>query len=155
MTLDQIFDHGAAAAQELFDQQGAVQPMWIAQTKDGGILPIIISNMERESKDAVIDELKRMFREHDVVRYVSILEAWALSIKTKDALPDSVRLGAPISQHPDRREIIALVAEDKSEGVLSGHFFILRPEHGKPKLSKLERMPKNSPQEGRFSGLLA
>src|SRR5262245_24092779 len=155
MTLDEIFQHGVETAQTLFAAQGEVHPMWIAQTSSGEVLPLIAPIGDRDSKDAVVGMIKAIFKQHEVVRYVSLLEAWTLELKRDRDLPLSVRLGAPISQHPERREIVALAAEDKTEGMLTGMFYILRPEHGKATLSPLKRMEKSTRHEGRFVGLLS
>jgi len=152
MTLEEIFEHGQQAAQVLFAAQGEVHPMWLAQTTTGEILPIIAPMHEREDKDSLVDGIRAIFKQKDVIRYVSLLEAWMLEMKNQP-LPASVRLGAPISQHPERREIIAIAAEDKTD-MLTGMFYILRPEHGKAQLSPFKRMEKSTRHEGRFVGLL-
>src|SRR5262245_44056460 len=153
MTLDEIFEHGARTAKDLFAAQGEVHPMWIAQTRSGEIMPIIAPISGPESKDAIIGIVKGIFKKNDVVRYVSLVEAWCLDVKD-GTFPASVRLGAPISQHPERREIIGIQAEDSKDGIVTGMFFILRPEHGKAMLSPLKRMSEGTMHAGRFVGLL-
>lgn len=151
MTLESIFDHGKDAAKHLFDMQCKINPMWIIETKNGQRVPMMVEM--NENKDEVAKAIKKALKKLKAVRYVSILEAWA--IETKDhKIPESLLLGAPVSQHPDRREVVIVQAEDKVEGSMSGMFYILRPETGKPRLSGFKENPRTERQEGRFVNLL-
>lgn len=151
MTLESIFDHGKETAKYIFDMQGDIKPMWIVETKDGDRVPMMVEITS--NKDEVAEAVKKALKKLKAVRYVSILEAWA--IETKDQkIPESLLLGAPVSQHPDRREIVAIFAQDKVEGCMSGMFYILRPEIGKPRLSGFKEYPKSDKHEGRFVNLL-
>lgn len=151
MTLEEIFDHGKDAAKHLFDMQGEVHPMWIIENKKGEIIPMMVPMIG--DKDELSVAIKKALKKLEAVRYVSIVEAWMLDIAKEKKLPESVQLGAPISQHPDRREIVAVNAEDKAGGSMSGMFYILRPEIGKPRLSNFKEIP-DTKQEGRFVNLL-
>jgi hypothetical protein len=58
------------------------------------------------------------------------------------------------SEHPDRREGLRITAEDRSGECISGHFYILRPEHGPPVLSPFHEDEEWTPMGGRLMGLL-
>jgi hypothetical protein len=146
-TLNGIFEHGRDSAKEMFNAQGYVAPMWIAIARDGTVLPIV-AQMPDE-KDDLIEAIKMIFEDKQVVRYVSILEAWM--VKAPE-IPQSHKLGASLSSHPDREEVIFITAEDKKTS-RTGVYHILRPEHGKPKLSEF-RDYSDGESEGRFSNLL-
>ena len=152
MTLQEIFDHGKEAAQHLFNVQGEIHPMWIIETKGGKIAPMIV---QMDDKDRVVKAIKKALNGLEAVRYVSILEAWMLDISKDRDLPESIKLGAPVSQHPDRREILTIYAEDKVDGSMSGYFYILRPETGKPRLSAFKEAPRSERNEGRFVNLFS
>jgi|KBSMisStandDraft_5_1062788.scaffolds.fasta_scaffold199407_3 hypothetical protein len=155
MTLEEIFNHGVKAATMLFHKQGTVMPMWIAETAEGDILPTIAKMETTEQKDSVAKELKKFFKEQNVVRYVSILEAWSIEPKGNGGVPPSLQLGASLASHPDRREIIAIQAEEVNKHELCGVLYILRPEYGEATLSPLKRSPHDALAEGRFVGLLS
>ena len=154
MTLEEIFNHGIEAAQLLFKKQGAVMPMWIAETADGMSFPIIAKMPDKDGRDELAADLKSFFKNHNVVRYVSILESWCVEVKSNGGIPRSVQLGASVSEHPDRREIVAIQAEEKNKDGLSGVFYILRPEHGEATLSPFKMSPSDAQAQGRFVGLL-
>src|SRR5512143_2492056 len=117
MTLEEIFDHGKEAARHIFDMQGEIQPMWIVETKKGEIVPMMVQITN--DKDKASEAIKRALRKLGAVRYVSMIEAWALDVGKDKKIPESIKLGAPISQHPDRREIVTINAEDKIDGAMS------------------------------------
>lgn len=151
MTLEEIFDHGKEAAKHIFDMQGNLHPMWIIENKKGEIVPMMVPMTG--DKDEISKAIKKALKKLNTVRYVSMVEAWMLDLSKDKKLPESVRLGAPLSQHPDRREIVAINAEDKDGHTMSGMFYILRPEIGKPRLSSFREVP-GSKHEGRFVNLL-
>ena len=71
---------------------------------------------------------------------------------SREDLPASIKAGASIESHPDRREVISLTGEEKGRHLM-GTMYILRPERGPAKLSKFELFDGDK-IEGRFSGLL-
>lgn len=144
--LKDLFDHAAGFARTVFIDKGEIHPMWIAECEDGSILPI---GAPMTDKDLLVGVLRKLFREQKVVRYCSMIEAWML---TAPELPESVKRGASLASHPDRTEAIWISAEDK-DTQLSGYMPILRPEHGKPTLGKLELFDEGK-VEGRFTKLL-
>jgi len=152
MTLDKLLEHGKEAAEHLFEKQGNVLPMWIAEDEAGTIAPIIMPLLEDKNKSATI--IKQTLQEIGAVRYVSILEAWIYEPR-KDEVDERYLSGEiPVREHPDRREVIMIVAEDKRESI-SGLFYILRPEHGEAKLSPFKELGRDTQSSGRFHGLLS
>ena len=59
----------------------------------------------------------------------------------------------PIRKHPDRKEIIFILAEDKYHS-RTGLYYILRPKVGKPRLSEFQESEKAEHIEGTFTSLL-
>jgi hypothetical protein len=79
------------------------------------------------------------------------LEAWCVEAKE---IPSSHRLGGSLASHPDRREIVAIVAEDCDGSHKQGSLYILRPESGKPTLSPVKIFP-SAEAVGRFVNLFS
>lgn len=125
--------------------------MWVAEAKDGTIMPIVAPLTD---KDAVLRVVRGLFKKHQVQRYVFMTEAWTIKVN-KDRADAGMEFAKhrSLSEHPDRVEIIMMTAEDRSRCVM-GMMTILRPEHGKPKLMPLEMSPADH-NEGRFTGLLS
>jgi len=130
-----------------------VLPTWIAERSDGQMFPIITHFDSKRDQEATGKALRIFFKEKDVVRYVSIVEAWMIEPKTKE-IPESVKRGASLAGHPDRREVIWVTAEEGDKHKV-GMFYILRPEHGKAILSPFKTMPQAEKQEGIFCNLLS
>jgi len=151
MTLEGIFKHGVETAPVLFNESGALAPMWIGETKDGMIIPMVCPFHTIDEKDMMVEAIKILFKQRGVVRHVSLVEAWMVEA---NEIPESIKLGGDAASHPERREVIHIVAEDADGKQLCGHYFILRPENGPPKLSEFKRID-GSRLEGRFTGLLA
>jgi len=155
MTLDDIFKHGQEAAKHLFEVQGAIHPMWLAETESGQIFPICMDMPDRDKRDILSEALRATFRYHKVVRYVNFVEAWcvAMPAEAKSDLMENGYEGS-LQDHPDRREAVMVQAEDINGEERTGQFFILRPESGKAKLSPFKVFDNAKHSEGRFTHLL-
>lgn len=151
MTLDEIFNHGKDAAKHLFEVQGSLTPMWIAESAEDGLFPIMMP-LEDGHKEAAIKALKQLLQEKKAVRCVSMVEAWVYEAKKGDSIDSIMDIG-PIREHPERKEIVNIVAEDKYHS-RSGYFYIVRPKVGRPYLSAFKRLAKDTKMEGLFTHLL-
>lgn len=150
MTLDNLFEHGKEMAAKLFSDSGQVLPTWILELATGEQIPLLMPISAMDDKDRLEEMLRKVFIDSKTVRYVSLLEAWALVTKDKE---DLAKIDTPISDHPDRTEVVFVMAEDKHH-MKSGHYTIMRPANGKPYLSEFKE--ENAEHaEGRFCNLLA
>lgn len=152
MTLDDLFKHGQEAAEYLFKIQGEIQPMWICETESGQMFPIAVEMPDRDKRDITIRALKDTFKRNNVVRYVSLLEAWSVAVPSYADFHKGY--SGSLADHEDRREVILIQAEDKKGEVRYGLFYILRPENAKPKLSPFKTTDSTDKNEGRFTHLL-
>lgn len=146
--LHKLFNFGAETARHLFERLGSLEPMWIGVNDKGSHLPLIISNMS--DKDAVAKAVRAFLRKNGITRYVCMLECWTYEGKE---VPQEILDGKSLEHNPDRREAVSIVAEDNEGNAMSGHFYILRPEHGKPKLSPIKILSEDATFEGRFAGM--
>jgi hypothetical protein len=148
--LDAMLRRASRMAAQMFDEYGEVTMFWLTDTAAGEQQTIVtpmavppgISAVEAKLKLA--DKLRELFRERDVVRYASAMEAWAVE-------PDDHQ--GPISENPNRREIIAVNADDGVEYIAATRD-IIRPPHGKAYLGKLSAIEKLSQPTGRLANLL-
>lgn len=151
-TLEDLLKHGAEFAADCFKKAGGLEPMWICQTMAGELI-IVGGEMPDHmgsGRDKLALVLKKVFHEHNVVRYVFMTEAWSYE---GTEMPASIKAGASIESHPDRRELISLAGEDKSGKHLIGAMYILRPEQGPAKLSEFKIFASGH-VGGRFARLL-
>jgi hypothetical protein len=70
--------------------------------------------------------------------YAFICEAWSTMATNLSEVADYMGVW---TRHPDRREILSISAEDRDGTNMMGWYFILRPEHGPAKLSRLHMSP--------------
>src|SRR4029077_2517080 len=70
-----------------------------------------------------------------VMRFVFIVEAWVVRMPEQVATNEAGPPWPRPSEHPDRREVVKIKAEDHDGSALSGMYYILRPEHGPATLS--------------------
>jgi hypothetical protein len=150
MTLQQLFDFCTKQAAKMFNNTGSVVPMWHAVPATGDHMLIATPWNSAEDKDAVADILRQLFKREGVKCYAFMGEAWTAAI-TK--IPEVHKWAGKIAQHPDRREILAIHAEDDKGNALMGWYYILRPEHGPAKLSPLQTSVATE-STGRLMGLL-
>jgi len=128
-----------------------VLPMWHAVNRSDEHIIIATPWSNDFEKNAVEHHLRKMFQATGVKRLAFISEAWVATIHK----PSAETLANPPrpSEHPDRREVLMISAENREGDSLSGFFYILRPEHGTPKLSPLH-MNDYDQMSGRFTGML-
>lgn len=149
-TLEEFVNHEAKFVEEAFAATGEIMPMWVIDTEVDGRIVVVTPWGNGEEKEATVAFVTKTMREKRATRYVLMTEAWEV-IKTKEEInPVAVEIES-IANHPDRREIVLLTAEDHEQQV-HRKYYILRPENGKPKLSpgKTETIKA----EGRMMGLL-
>jgi hypothetical protein len=151
-------------AEQMFDKQGDVDPLWLIENADGEqtglITPIITSTplAAAEEKDRIAAEVRTLFAEKGIVRYARAMEGWKLvdygkNMTKEQAAIQYAAMGYTLANHPDRRELVALDAEDGTEA-LTAFRDIIRPAHGKPYLGKLGAIERMDSVEGRWLGLL-
>jgi hypothetical protein len=145
-----LFNFGSETAAFMFNKMGYLKPMWIGVNNKGAHLPLIVRDMS--DKDKVAADVRAFLKKEGAVRYVSMLESWLGEFR-KGEVPLEILAGGQLEHHPDRREIISIIAEDNEGKIISGRFYILRPEHDKPKLSPIKVESENTESMGRFAGM--
>ena len=109
-TLREAAEAAMKVASGLFETQGSVSPIWLIDTPEGNT--IVHGEFTGDaSKDAIADAIRQKFGA-TATRIIFISEAWMREMKGPF---DGIRP----SEHPDRYEVIHLVAEDASGGQLS------------------------------------
>jgi hypothetical protein len=147
--LRKLFTVAHVNAAKLFRMEGEVSPLWHAVPKHGSHMLISTPWSNDLEKELAMEILRDKFAKLGVERYAFIFEAWAVL----GGDPNTILSQRP-SKHPDRREMLRIMAEDKHGHVLSGHYFILRPEHKAATLSSFHEDPPDILQVGRMTGLL-
>lgn len=153
-TLDELFNHGKEFAKLNFDEAGQILPMWIGENNAGERFPVMVPMMD-DDKQSIATAVRQILRELKAVRYVSLLESWVLEADSEregKELMEDVQAG-PIREHPKRKEIIYILAQDKFN-TRTGLFYIVRPDAGKPYLSTFKHLDANG-VDGTFSNLLS
>ncbi len=155
MTLDELFDHGKRFAAQAFKEQGQVHPMWVFEIESGDHIPLTIPPSMMADKEAVAEAVKKTLKHAKAVRYVSLLEAWAVRGESKaemEKVIDNID-DVPIREHPKRTEVIQIVAEDKHHARV-GYYTITRDSKGKGILSEFKEESGFDRMEGIFANLL-
>jgi hypothetical protein len=158
--LRELFDIAAKNAAKMFleSDDHVVLPMWHAVQGNGEHILIATPWDGDDEKDMTVAMLRSVFRQKHVKRFAFIVEAWTAKVTPPERITTAEQGyleydGPRPSEHPDRREVLMITAEDRSGESIMGMYYILRPEHGPPTLSPLEVMPFNS-TAGRMMGLL-
>lgn len=132
-----------------FDANGTIEATFHAWTRDD---LTVFSWPPVENKDVAITMVKDLLKEMRAEKYVLVDECWMVYLSHEEAERHGTKA---VSEHPDRREAVMFTYEDLTGQVVTAHRFILRPEHGKPKLTPLEIMDMTDVKsEGRMVGLL-
>jgi hypothetical protein len=151
--LKSFFDFAAEQAAVIFRERGEFAPMWHAVADDGEHMLICTPWEDNESKRAIVERLRELFRARGVTRYAFMCEAWAIMAPNLESVEGAYRKHHSLKDHPDRREILTVHAEDRDGHTVAGWFYILRPEHAPATLSPL-RMSEATEHQGALHGLL-
>lgn len=151
-TLTEFLDAQCETAKSIFRDRGQVHPMWIIEAKSGECFIVPTSWENDAEKDRVVNTIRSFLKVVDAPRYAFVTEAWILQAVSKKDVNDAYKKYNSLEHHPDRREVLMVTVEDRKEAIMRS-FYILRPEHGSPKLSPAEDMTSNK-SEGRFANLL-
>jgi hypothetical protein len=151
--LKSMIEFASGRAERLFRQQGVIHPMYHAIKSSGQsmIIPALNPN-----KDASVAMTKVLFALEDIDRYVFLDEAWIVDDRRGQIGIDIEKANREgISRHPDRREIVMFMAENRRGEMMMASRFILRPERGKASLAPLKITDTTEGKsEGRMVGLL-
>ena len=153
-------------AEQMFDKRGNIDPMWLVENAGGEqhvvATPVIAEGAlaGSDKKDAIAAYLREYFAQHDVVRFAFAAESWTVSDPAigRDVTAEQFGLryaamGYTLANHPDRREIVWLEAEDSTE-TLTALREIIRSIHRKPCLGALGKIERANHMVGRWTGLL-
>lgn len=134
LTLQELFDVAVNCAAILFNETHEVLPMMHAVRKDGShaIIPLLWD--DQADKARVLQQLKRAMSAFGIQQYAIIAEAWMVDVRR----PSDLAGYETLKDHPDRREALTISAADNQGNRIAGLYYILRPEHGPPKLSPLQ-----------------
>jgi len=137
---------------KIFKRTGVIYPMYHAIDTHGEHK---ILTPQSEDKDVGVAMVKVWFALNDIEKYVFVDEAYILDNRRGQSGLDMEKIQREgIRNHPDRREIVMLSAENRRGKMLTARHFILRPEVGKPTLSPLVIDEVFDHSEGRMVGLL-
>jgi hypothetical protein len=162
-TLEALLRRCARAAEQMFNDAGEIDPMWLVETA-GGEQQLLVTPIEapeglaaNKYKSELCDRMRKIFSAMEVVRYAVALDC-LLSPGLEGLTQEQARqryaaLGYTLANAPDRQEIIVIQAEDEKE-FLTAKREIIRPSHGKPYLGKLGAIERPESPVGRFVGLL-
>lgn len=146
--LEELFKSTQTAATKLFDEHGEIHPMWRAENSLGETFIICTPFGNAREKEALIEGMKRMFIEKNIVRYALIVEAWFKAFP-KDFNPDNIP--GPIRNMPDKKEAVFISAEDRDTGETMMVTLEIDRSGEKPKLITSE--PITQPGGGLMSNL--
>lgn len=145
--IDKLIEFGAVFAERVFNKNGGVPPIWIVQLPDGALTPIPTLWSNTEEKCVMLDALRRLFVDIGVCRYVFMVEAWTVEMRFEP--PTNIPVP---SEHPDRVEVVMLLAEDDEGGHRGVSRRIIRPDKGKPHLGSVRT--RIDMHAGRMTGML-
>lgn len=133
------------AAEQVFTEQGEIEPMWILEDTAGEqtmLVTPIVAGFGLEAlaiKEKLTADLRQKFREWNVCRYASAMESWTTPATTADpaaAAEAYAAMGFTLKNAADRRERVTLQAEDDKQ-FLAASREIHRPQGSKPYLGAL------------------
>jgi hypothetical protein len=138
-SLDALLRRASQVAEEMFEETGYPDMVWLIQSPDKGQAMFITPIFNTAGyKDDLSQFLRALFKDNGVSRYAFAADSWVRG-------PDGEVIG----------EIMALSSEDDREAHTARRE-IIRPPQGKPFLGKLSKIEidKRPYPVGRFDGLL-
>lgn len=150
MDLETAIKDAETFIEGVYKTSNELLPMAVFHFDDG---PRHVCGLDMSDKNFIARMLRQHVQQHDPDAYVMMTEAW--SVQTSDSEPPQP---GDLSRHPDRVEVVTLVAETRVNAALITHR-IHRDESGK--VLRLEKMTdlrfdgsSDAYAEGRFCGVL-
>jgi hypothetical protein len=163
--LDALLRRMSRIAEDKFNKDGDIDMIWLVETASGEqsliVSPIIVSDAfgAHRVKNLLEAKMREMFADLNIVRYARASECWtsknfACGGTTDDELAQRyAAIGHTLENAPDRHEIVYIEAVSNHE-YLAAMRDIIRPQHGKPYLSKLGEIERPKSVQGRWLDLL-
>jgi hypothetical protein len=150
ITLEAMARRVSRTADAMFSRCGELPHMlWLVDAADEmGMHMMVVPSIE-EQREVMPVALRGYFAEHGVTRYASASEVWASSLPKEAGVLTVVRP----SLDPQRKEFVAIIAEDETKRLGAMREIIRPPNDGRPYLGKLELVEQHL-NEGRFANLL-
>jgi len=111
LSLRQFAVQLAKRIDETWNKTETMCPMWIIDGSNGVTVMGTPWSNDHE-KSLMVKAVKAYMKEHDAKRYVHIAEVWMLD--DVDKVPESIARGGKVSSHPQRKEAVIAMAEDRS-----------------------------------------
>jgi hypothetical protein len=146
--LEQLLDFAQGFVAKQYLEAGEMCPMWHAQTETGENFLVMTPFENTEEKEFVSTNIKRMFLEKKVVRFVFMSEVW-FKVYDHDHEPGLER---PVSAEPDRKEAVFLLGEDRDTGQSMTVTLEIDRSTGKPVLKEF-LTNNNAINTGRFANI--
>jgi hypothetical protein len=161
--LDAFVRRLSRMVEHMFGRDGEITPAWFAVTRAGEghvIVTPVTSNRDTDpfgdrAKEQIAEKIRQHFKEHDVVRFAHVAEAWMVfhdEETHKEFARGNITITRP-SLDPDRKEVVIIHAEDRSGGI-GGAREIIRSQGRKPYLGSLEWHDSGPASIGRYASLL-
>ena len=147
--LEQLAKQSTDYALHMMRTTGSVPPTAIADTNEGYIFCMPSALADEAAKDRFADVAKLLAIAYNASAIVIIVEAWARMPDKDGNLPMDI----PPSQAPDRKEIVALMLEDRNNNATS-ILPIIRDAAGNFKELGDPGPLHFGETEGRFAGLM-
>ena len=157
ITLDAMIRRLSRVTEEIFHEEGEIEMCWLVDIPGEGqkliASPVVVPPgvSAHEIKTRIDDAMRELFERLRVTRYACACECWIGSGDTGDE--KWIDEHGSLANCPGGREAICIHAEDRNQ-IRMALRTIIRPDHGKPYLSKLEIDPADG-MSGRFVGLLS
>jgi len=146
--LHQFLTRVSMLVEQEFQEEGTLEPTYVVVTQTGVVMVPMPTHV---NKDFGVFLIRKLFEDLKPLAYVFYDEAWTIDMPAdtkRDEMPGD------LSNHPDRKEIVHLAAEDYVSGYILASRTITRVA-GKPvELGPLEIANEHTILEGRMVGLL-
>lgn len=130
MDNQKLMDHMVSFAQKYFDSENVLMPMWTLIDERGEIYVYLTPFSNGAEKDLIAELIKSKIKEDNAVRYGFMSETWMTTVSKET--PRHVLENITPSEHPNRKEAILIMVEDRDGKRLNGMMEIIRDDvdHG-------------------------
>jgi hypothetical protein len=135
LTKEGILEYGKTYVEGIMREKGEIGLMIFGHTDDGGVMAFPLNQVWGKSplmRDIAVAAVRSKLRASEARSYLAVLEAWMVDHRMdKDEQIDAAMrtVGSP-SEHPDRIEVVALIAGDAT-GTISTVYRLKRTESGR------------------------
>jgi hypothetical protein len=122
-----LVERASFRIEAIFAVTQVILPMWHLYCRNGEEVVLATPDpADQSEKRSILETMRKLFEDRDVVRYVYVVEAWSINMTDESSTQHWVDEYGNLENFPGRQEEVHFVADDETESQIIASRPILR-----------------------------